>query len=142
MIEVNNLTKSKIDRRFLITVAKKVIIGENIKKGELSIALISPAEIKKLNKRYRRKNQPTDVLAFGQDKNFFEPELEEVIICPAVVRKNAKKYKVGFKKELTRVLIHGILHLFGYDHEKGRRQAKKMENKEMYYFKKLFNSKR
>ncbi len=138
MIAINNLTKTVIDKDFLKKVAKIVLKGENKGKSELSIALVSPAEIKKLNKRYRRKNQPTDVLAFGQNKIFFEPELGEIVICPAVVRKNAKKYKVAFKKELVKVLIHGILHILGYNHGKSKKEAIEMEKKQERYLSQFF----
>jgi probable rRNA maturation factor len=129
MIEVNNLTIFSVDKKFLIKVAKVVLKGENIREAELSIALVGPAKIKELNKKYRRKNKTTDVLVFGG--------INEVIICPLKVKKNAKKFKSTFKKELARVLIHGILHLLGYDHEKSKKEAEKMEKKQGYYLSKI-----
>ena len=139
MIEVNNLTPlSGVNKKFLKGVAKIVLKGENKKEARLSIALVGEGRIKELNKKYRGKNRATDVLAFGQNQKFLvfpksELELEEVIICLRVVKKNAKKYNIAFKKELARVLIHGILHLLGYEHEKDEREAKKMEKKQKYY---------
>jgi len=122
MVEINNLTVNKIDSEFLKKVAKIVLKGENKMSMELSIALVGQKEIKELNKQYRRKNKPTDVLSFAYDKN-----LGEVIICP-----------IQAKKELERVLIHGILHLFGFDHEGTERKALEMEKKEKYYLSKIF----
>jgi len=121
MIEVNNLTTNKIDKQFLIGLAKKVLQGED-KKTELSIVLVGPARIRELNKKYRRKNKATDVLSFQYGDS------GEVVICLREIKKNAGKFKSTFKKELARVLIHGILHILGYSHTT-------MKNKEAYYLK-------
>ena len=86
MIEINNLTTNQIDREFLEKVAKKVLIGENKEKLELSIVLVGQARIRKLNKKYRRKNRSTDVLSFTYDDS------GEIVICLQEVKKNAKKF--------------------------------------------------
>ena len=103
-IEIINFTKTKIGERFLIKIAKKILVRE--KNADLSIALLTKNEIKKLNKRFRKKDKPTDVLSFKETIG-----LGEIVICPAVVKENAKKFKVSFKEELSRVLIHGLSHL-------------------------------
>lgn len=136
MIEVNNLTASVVSEKFLKRVARTVLKGENIKEAELSVALVNSERIKKLNKKYRGKDKTTNVLSFGQAKDFPafpKNELGEVVICLQEAKKNAKKYNIEFKKELARVLIHGILHLLEYEHEKGEKKAKKMEKKQKYY---------
>ena len=125
MIEINNLTTSRVDEEFLKGVAKKVLKGENRKEIDLSIAFIGEAKMRKLNKKYRGKNRVTDVLSF-------DDELNEIVICLKEVKKNAKTYNSTFRKELARVLIHAILHLLGYDHEK-------MLGKEEYYAKATHN---
>ncbi len=125
MIEINNLTASSVDEEFLKGVAKKVLKGEDRKEVGLSIVLLGQARMRKLNKKYRGKNKVTDVLSFGN-------ELNEIVICLREVKKNAKKYNSTFKKELARVLIHAILHLLGYEHEK-------MREKEEYYAKAIHN---
>jgi len=130
MIEVNNLTSYSVDNNLLIKLTLKILkkeFGNNIKKKDLSIALVAPLRIKELNKRYRKKDQRTDVLSF-QDKESWG----EIIICPVVVKKNARKFNSSFKKELSRVLIHGILHLLGHDHEKAK-EKEEMNKKEEYY---------
>ncbi|TFG35659.1 MAG: rRNA maturation RNase YbeY [Parcubacteria group bacterium] len=131
MIEVNNLTAHSIDKKFLkglaLKILKKESSGSNFKKKDLSVALVAPLRIKELNKRYRKKNRPTDVLSFQDKENW-----GEIVICPIEVKKNAKKFNSNFKKELSRVLIHGVLHLLGYDHEKDK-EEEKMRKKEEYY---------
>ncbi len=81
---------------------------------------------------YRKANRPTDVLSL------FYGDSGEIVLCPFVIRQNAKKYKVAFQNELSRILIHGILHLLGFDHEKGKEKAKKMRAKEKYYLSKIY----
>lgn len=117
MIEINNLTKFRIDRKKLSTVAKKVLLGENRERENISVAFVNKAEMKKLNKKFRGKNKPTDVLSFG--------EINEVVICPEVVKEN--------KEEILMVFVHGVLHLCGYDHEKSEKEAELMEKKEKKY---------
>ncbi|MBU2634988.1 rRNA maturation RNase YbeY [Patescibacteria group bacterium] len=101
MIEINNLTTSEIDENFVKGVAKKVLKGENRKEIDLSIVFVGEARMRKLNKKYRNKNKVTDVLSFGD-------ELNEIVVCLREIKKNAKTYNSTFKKELARVLTHGI----------------------------------
>jgi len=123
-MEINNLTKFKIDEKSFTQVAKKVLKGENRETETLSLAFVGKDEIKKLNKKFRQKNKATDVLSFNlKEKNI----LGEVVICPEVVKEKGE--------DLKRVFIHGILHLLGYDHEKSEKEAKEMEAKENYYLK-------
>jgi len=149
MIEINNLTTIPIDEDFLRKVIDKVLEGEKNKKEiELSLALIGPGRMRKINKRYRGKNRVTDVLAFPESKILLEKfrvgpakkiqGLGEIVICLREVKKNAKRFDSTFEKELTKVLIHGILHLLGYDHEKGEAEAKKMKQKEEYYLSQIY----
>ena len=127
MIEVHNLTTNPIDEEFLKKVAKKVLEEENKSETELSVALVGPGRMRKLNKKYLGKNRTTDVLSFP-DNGF-----GEIVICPKEVKKNAKRFKSTFEKELALCLIHGLLHLLGYNHEISKEKAKKMEQKQQYY---------
>lgn len=132
MIEINNLTNFVLNKQSFSTVAKKVLKGENRGTVTLSLAFVKKEEIKKLNKKFRKKNKETDVLSFGlKDGNC----LGEIIICPEVVKGNAEKYGASFKKEMTKVFVHGILHLLGYDHEKSKKEAELMEEKQNKYLK-------
>ena len=135
MIEINNLTGHPIlgravDKKSFSQVAKIVLKGENRGTETLSLAFVNKEEIKKLNKKYRGKNKPTDVLSFLlNEKQCFG----EIVICPKIVEENAKKYGVSVKKEMFKVFVHGILHLLGYDHEKSKREAEIMEAKQEKY---------
>jgi len=136
VIQINNLTGNPIDEDFFKKVAKIILEEElgisQFQKTDLSIALVGQGRIRELNRRYGGKNRPTDVLAFS-NRNM---GLGEIVICLKEVKKNAKKYGFTFKKELTRILIHGLLHLLDYSHEK-KVEIKKMEKKENYYLSKF-----
>ena len=133
MIEINNLAGLTVDKKVFSTVAKFVLKGENRETETLSLAFVKKEEIKNLNKKFRKKNKPTDVLSFelkdGSEKGY----LGEIIICPEVVKENAEKYGVSSKSEMLKVFVHGILHLCGYDHERSEKEAEEMEKKQEKY---------
>ena len=130
MIEINNLTSISVSKKDLKKIAQKVLKKEK-KSLELSIALVGSSEIKKLNKEYRKKDKVTDVLSFLYNGS------GEIIICLERVKKDAKELGTTFKKELARILIHGILHLLGEEHEINKWAARKMQKKEDYYLSKI-----
>lgn len=145
-IEINNLTTLVVDEGFLIDVAKKVLIGENRKDAELSIALVGQGRIRELNRKYRGKNRVTDVLSFtwpsdSEDRRKKRSKASatagngvgELVICLREVKKNARRYKVAFQEELAKVIIHGVLHLLGQEHEKSKTKADAMRKKEEHY---------
>ena len=144
MIEINNLTSVLINNSFFKKVARIVLNKEKRNNLELSVAFVNKNKIKELNKKYRDKDRPTDVLSFSQlefigKKSKAKKMLGEIIICPQEVKKNATKFKMSFEEEMINCLIHGILHLIGYDHENFLKEAKLMERKQKYYFLKIFN---
>jgi len=139
-INVQNLTRSRIDREFVKKIAGRILKKEK-KQGDISIIFVGTKKIRDLNKRYRKQDKVTDVLSFSHGlvdtkfKDIFE--LGEIIICLIRVKKDAQEFKSDFEKELKWVIIHGILHALGYDHEKSEKEAKRMKKKEEYYLKNL-----
>lgn len=119
MIEVTNKTKSKIDFTWVKELAEK-FLGSQKEKRDASIVFVGEARMRQLNKRYRKIDAATDVLAFSGDSDF----LGEVIICHKQVARQGKIFKTGTRRELALVLVHGLLHLLGYEdeNEKGRQQ--------------------
>ena len=138
-IAITNLTTATIDEESLQGVAQKVVTGENREEEGVSIVLIGQGRMRKLNKKYRQKNRVTDVLAFPTGTaQFIIPSKEarglgEIVICLREVKKNANKFGSSFQEELARILIHGILHLVGYDHERSEQEAEQMQEKQDYY---------
>jgi len=137
-IEINNISKVSLDKRFFSTVAKKVLMGENRRTETISLAFVSKEEIQKLNKEFRKKDKPTDVLSFelsalggpalGEKDDKY---LGEIVICPEIVEEKGEK--------MIEVFVHGILHLCGYDHEKSEKEAEIMEAKEKAYLLEIKN---
>ena len=92
-------------------------------KDDLTVVFLDPAPAKKLNHQFRKKKYATDVLSFSSD---LPGELGELVMCPQVLQRQAKEHGLSLKAELSYMLIHGVLHLLGYDHEKSEREAQKM----------------
>ena len=105
-----------------------VLAKERKDRLDLSVALLKESKMQELNRMYRGKDEPTNVLSFKEE----EFGLGELVLCPAVIRKNAAKYGITFKAELCRIFIHGLLHLLGYDHAKDA-DFKRMSQKEKQY---------
>lgn len=136
MVEINNLTSFDVDKTYFLGVAKKVLAGENRETANISVAFVTYAQIQELNKKYRNKDAPTDVLSFelsGQIPH----DIADVIICPAYVQETIKTSGALLQKELANVLIHGILHTLGYDHEKSEKDYNIMEQKQRQHLKQV-----
>ena len=117
------------DNELLIKLINHIFISEKIRKASISIILTNQNYLSKLKKEYFNVDQFTDVIAF----NFEEENLEgEIYISIDDVLENAKKYSVSFNDEFKRVLIHGVLHLLGYD-DKTKNEIKNMRNLEEKY---------
>ena len=88
--------------------------------AELTLRFVTQEEITHLNHTYRKKNKPTNVLAFPSvipDEIELEcPFLGDVIVCPSVLLTESKELNKTLDEHWTLILIHGILHLLGYDH--------------------------
>ncbi|MGH7789062.1 MAG: rRNA maturation RNase YbeY [Candidatus Binatia bacterium] len=101
--------------------------------SELSIALVSDAEIRHLNATYRHKDQPTDVLAFAmrEGADGLHPEvLGDVVISLDTAARQAAARGVPVADEVRLLLTHGLLHLLGYDHERSPAEARRMFGKQ------------
>lgn len=129
ILSIRNFTKNKIDRSYLFYVADKTLKKvKNREPVEISLVIAGERRIRNLNKEYRGKNRVTDVLSFGNKEDGCESKfvmppakllnLGEIFICFLKAKRQSeiKKHSVG--KEISILLIHGILHLLGYDHEK------------------------
>lgn len=147
-VEINNLTAVEVDEVLVKKIIEAVLKGEGVDtRGDVSIAFIGPGRMRKLNKTYRKKNRVTDVLSFANAKVGFEKfkigptqkteGLGEIVICLREVAKNAKKENNTQEQELIRVIIHGVLHLLGFDHEQSATEAEKMEKKQEQYLREL-----
>jgi probable rRNA maturation factor len=154
ILSLVNFTTYKISEDFLEKIIKRILKEEGIKKDyTLEVVLLGQRKMRSINKRYMGTNRVTDVLSFPflevakttkRDLQFIEPKeteksLGEILLCPSKIKRNAKKFKKGFKEELTLVFIHGILHLLGYDH-KNKEMTKRMRRKEEEILKEIYSN--
>jgi probable rRNA maturation factor len=102
--------------------------------AELSILIVDDPQIAVLNKKYLHRSGPTNVIAFPMHTDDFpniRPQLlGDVVISIETAAKEGKRIGIGMEERFIQLLVHGILHLIGYDHEKSEAQAEKMEQKE------------
>ena len=95
--------------------------------GELSILFTSDSEMRRLNAKYRRKDAPTDVLSFPSTGGPGPATLGDIVISIPTARRQAKAGGSSLERETLFLLVHGLLHLLGYDHARSGGEAKKME---------------
>ncbi len=109
-----------------------------LKKGEITFVLVSGPQMKAINFEFRGKDYATDILSFSP----MSPEsLGELILCPSVLKKQARQNGHSLDFELLYMFIHGILHLVGYDHERSLSEEKKMLSLQDRLFSRLTESK-
>ncbi|MDO8592301.1 MAG: rRNA maturation RNase YbeY [bacterium] len=120
-LEINNRTKSKIDLAVVKKIASAFSRKYKLGDQELSLAFIGDAAMKKLNRKYRGQDSRTDILSFRGEADFFG----ELIIDYAQIKRQAKQFGQTAEHELAFILVHGLLHLIGYD-DKTERERKKM----------------
>jgi probable rRNA maturation factor len=106
---------------------KNDILG---KRYELSIVFVNKNKIKYLNKKYRRKNEATDILSFDLSNPSIKNsgQAGEIFICPEIAKIKAPKFSMIYKNYLLFLVIHGILHLKGLEH------GDKMDEYELTYY--------
>lgn len=124
--ETNELSEKELDmvEKLLFFAAEKENVGEN---SELSVTFVTNDRIQEINRDYRDKDRPTDVISFAMEE-LGEGEiplvggdmprvLGDIIISLAKAREQADEYGHSFIRELGFLAVHGFLHLLGYDHE-------------------------
>ena len=114
--------------RELKRIALKVLELVEQSQAELSVALVNNREIRKLNAKYRQKDYPTDVLSFpaANELPIGVRLLGDVVISVEKAEEQAKQRGRTLNEETVTLLIHGVLHLLGYDHERSAKDARIM----------------
>ena len=113
-------------RQFLASARRELRLAN----ADVTVRLVSDAEIRRLNRVYRKRNQPTDVLSFAAERRRTpgrltrglpaegkDEPLGDIAISPATARRYARKHGRSFIGEMRILILHGMLHLLGYDHE-------------------------
>ncbi|MFH1359545.1 MAG: rRNA maturation RNase YbeY [Candidatus Omnitrophota bacterium] len=114
----NHQTKIRLNPNRIQRTLRKILKKERVTHAHLSVVFVTDQKIKSLNKKFLKKNRPTDVLAF----DLREPSQKsrkvmngEIIISTDTAKRNASIFKTTIENELTLYVIHGILHLLGFD---------------------------
>ena len=127
-----NESEFKINKKNLQKFCNEVIAAllqrrlrnkSRLKLTELTCVFLSTKEMQIVNKNFRKKNKPTDVLSFAPMDS---QSLGELVFCPPVLVRQAKDQKHSLSLEFKYMMIHGFLHLLGYDHDRSQREEKIM----------------
>ncbi|MBU0636925.1 MAG: rRNA maturation RNase YbeY [Patescibacteria group bacterium] len=133
LVEINNQTKEEIDLGLVKKIIKLFLRSRRLNNKEVSLAFVDDKVIKKINKTYRNLDQVTDVLSFVGENNF----LGEIIIDYSQIKKQAKQFNHSVKQELIFILVHGLLHLVGYD-DATDKEAEEMEKQTKRWLQKFY----
>jgi probable rRNA maturation factor len=142
---VNRQRGARVAREPLESFLKRVKNELGLNEADVTVCFVSDAEIARMNETFRKKKGPTDVLSFpaavrgqprrpapqgGSSKKMSEGEyLGDIAISPATARRYARKNGRPLASELRVLILHGVLHLLGYDHETDRGEMDRVERK-------------
>lgn len=133
-ILIRNLQRHRsLNKERILRTAGRILSLLEQPGAELSILFVGDRRMKQLNTRYRGIRRTTDVLSFEAGIPVEHDELNilgDIVICVPRAEAQAEEYGSGFYDEMTRLLIHGTLHLLGYDHEQTAYMARRMIKKE------------
>jgi probable rRNA maturation factor len=140
---VSNRQAMPVDETGLTLLAQETLRAEGVAAGELSISFVSEEEIADLHVRYLGEEGPTDVLSFPQDEPGDRPRgrgrasagdrlLGDVVIAPAFAARAAAGPEDALERELRLLVVHGVLHLLGYDHEEEDERVVMWQRQESY----------
>lgn len=129
----NRQNRQRISLNRMRTTARALLNALGSPDAELSIVIMDDAEIAQLNQQYRHRKGPTNVLAFAMNEGQFSdltPDLlGDVVISAETAAREANELRISLSRRLDFLLTHGILHLFGYDHERSDADEAEMDRK-------------
>tara|TARA_B100001093_G_C26819549_1_gene1011296 strand:- start:1791 stop:2252 length:462 start_codon:yes stop_codon:yes gene_type:complete len=138
-LSLNNFKSSKfikLSKAEILNIVEEVLKTVEYKftkNHQLNLSFVSSEEMKLLNKTYRNKDKPTNVLSFEMPPNFPVGDektlIGEIALCEEIIYEESKKYKKIFENRLKHMIIHGLLHLIGFDHV-NKDEGNKMESVE------------
>ena len=140
-VAVQRRVKSWVPRARDFATWAATAIGRRAAGGELGIRVVGSAESRRLNARYRGKDKPTNVLSFPppplpRNQGVGSRPLGDLVICAQVVRSEAREQRKPLEAHWAHLVVHGALHLIGYDHEHDV-EAKRMERREIAVLRRL-----
>ena len=131
LILVDDRQSMPVDTEGLVALAREALVGEGAPDSELSVSFVTEDEMADLHLRYLNEEGPTDVLSFPQDDDASEGPrlLGDVVIAPSVAARNQPDDPAA---ELRLLLVHGILHLLGHDHDDEAERAAMWARQDRY----------
>ena len=119
VVDVNAVgVRVPLARRDVAEIARMVLRAEKVRRARLSIAFVDNTRIARLNRRHLGHRGPTDVISFALP-DASEGLVGDIYIAPGVARRNAAEQGIPARDELRRLVVHGVLHVVGYDHPEG-----------------------
>jgi len=141
-IDVRRRVRTWAPTRNDLTEWASTALGRRAAGREIGVAVVGPAESRRLNAQYRGRDKPTNVLSFPVAElpapaAGDEPQpLGDLVICPQVLRTEAREQKKSLRAHWAHLVVHGSLHLIGYDHERDK-DADRMERREIAVLRRL-----
>ena len=129
----NRQSKYKISQKKIKQTVQVILDALDFPEGEISILFVDDPQIEELNRKYLNRQGPTNVIAFamrdGEFSHLTPHLLGDVVISTDTIAREAQNSGITFERRINELLVHGILHLFGFDHEKSVQDARRMEKK-------------
>lgn len=121
--------RAALGRQAIADVARIALRSEKVRNALVSITLLDRRGMARLNREHLDHAGATDVISFGFTRaTASDPVVGDIYICPDVARENARSRDIGVREELARLVIHGVLHVLGYEHP----EAEARESSEMW----------
>lgn len=138
MIEIevaNEQSALEIDPEWLVTLARHVLLAEGVDQASISVALVDNATIHRLNRQFLEHDYPTDVITFPLSEED-EPLTGEIVLSTEYACSEAEEYQWSPRQEAALYLVHGLLHLCGYDdaEEEDRRMMHRRQEQLLHDF--------
>lgn len=132
-----------VNQKNLLRWARQILSLQKLDHAEMGIILVNNRRIRVYNRDYRKKDQPTDVLSFpmreGVGGELHPDFLGDVMISLERSAEEAILYGRSRREQLLILLIHGVLHLLGYDHERSPKEERRMQRRERLLFKRIYH---
>jgi probable rRNA maturation factor len=144
-VELRKAVRTWSPGRAAIASWTNAALGRRASHREIGVRVVGRAESRRLNAHYRGKDYPTNVLSFpasplpphAPDTGAAEPQpLGDLVICPQVLRSEAREQGKTLRAHWAHLVVHGALHLIGYDHERAA-DARRMERREIAVLRRL-----
>jgi probable rRNA maturation factor len=137
-IDLGRRTTAKAPGARAIASWAAAALGARAAGAEIAVQVVTPAAIRRLNRDYRGKDKPTNVLSFPSTApaGALPRPLGDIVICPAVLKQEAREQGTPERAHWAHLVVHGTLHLVGYDHEDDA-DAARMERREITVLRRL-----